>query len=429
MTAELTVTNQRVRHLLRRMRTRRSSGGFTLIEMIIAMMAGLVIAGSAFLLARNATTFFRAESEISTAQLGTMIGMTRLQGDLRRAGFQTMDNVQVSKMIDASLCGSFGAWPAGMKELASIQINENDNGDPDSLMFANGRTPDALIIGGMFGTTEQFTIHTMAAGSTGGWDIWLQDDGAMWRTELAAANPLTMLDDIFVAGRFLRIVDSEGHEAYGVISGLNMTGTHPRVSLEPTPTVPTKGADGVCGCTLPCIGNLVNPIVRYRYDIRLVEGVYAAYSGLYASASHSQVASHKGETPVARTELVRVELDADDAEIATSLEVLAEYAVDLKFGITEAQPGGSPDAIPTIVRHPIGAASVYTIGASLTGGGMPERIRAVQIRLSTRSSKRDRDVALSTGGGGLLRFSLGTGLGFARMRTLVADVALPNVGG
>ncbi|MBW2458910.1 MAG: prepilin-type cleavage/methylation domain-containing protein, partial [Deltaproteobacteria bacterium] len=243
--------------------------------------------------------------------------------------------------------------------------------------------------------------------------------------------PATMLNEVFKVGRYLRIVDSEGHEAYGVISGLVMTGTFPRVSVAPTPAVPTKETSGgVCGCTQPCVGNLVNPVVRHLYDLRTVNpALYPQYAGLFAAAGHDMQARHKGEVVIPRTELVRVELDADDNEMPTTLEVLAEYAVDLKFGLTEAIPAGPVGGIPTLVRHPIGTAPVYAIAAPLASNGTPERIRAVQIQLSIRSAKRDRDVAIAGPGGGLLRFSLGLGRGFARMRTLTADVALSNVDG
>ncbi len=437
MTAPLHLHQAPRRPLACRLGARRRRRGFTLIEMLIAMMAGLLIAGAAFLLARNATTFFQAETSITTAQFASMVGMTRMQAELRRAGLQTLDNVQIPPSAGGKLCGSTGSWPAGMQELASVQIRQNgsvlDNGDPDGLfaLADNQRTPDSLVLGGMAGTTEHFAIQALYNGSGGGWDILLQDDGAMWRTRLAAANPATMLNDIFVVGRFLRIVDSEGRSSYGVISGITMSGNLWRVSVGAIPAVPTKSTtSGLCGCTPPCVGNLVNPVVRYRYDIRPVDsGTYPQYAGLFAAATHNMQARHKGEVPVARTELVRVELDANDVEINASLEVLAEYAVDLKFGITEAIPGGPAATTPTLVRHPIGSAPVYAIAAPLSSNGTPERIRAVQIQLSIRSAKRDRDVGIVGPGGGLLRFSLGQNRGFARMRTLTADVALPNADG
>ena len=130
----------------------------------------------------------------------------------------------------------------------------------------------------------------------------------------------------------------------------------------------------------------------------------------------------------ARTELVRVELDADGAELDDTLEVVAEYAVDLKFGLTSASPGPTP----VVTRYAIGEPEVYEIAAALDAGGTPERIRSLTVRLSTRAAIRDRERGLpAPSEGGLLRFQLGPNPsdGFARMRTLVNEVSLPNLAG
>ena len=94
--------------------------GFTLVELLVAMRAGVLVAMAAFLLARNATKFFQLESRISAAQFANMIGLNRLKTDLSRGGFLASANVNDDPLI----CGKSN-WPAGLNELAAIRIEQN----------------------------------------------------------------------------------------------------------------------------------------------------------------------------------------------------------------------------------------------------------------------------------------------------------------
>jgi hypothetical protein len=92
----------------------------------------------------------------------------------------------------------------------------------------------------------------------------------------------------------------------------------------------------------------------------------------------------------------------------------------------------------TLERFAIGPGDVYsTAGLVTVPAARPERVRAVQVRLVTRGTEIDREVGLAPpSGGGLFRFWL-TGrkdaddnpLDFVRVRSLGADVALPNQAG
>lgn len=422
----MTADRQSLKGRIRRARAAARRRGFTLIEMMVSLAAGLLISAAAFLMARNASRFFQSESGITSAQFQLVVGMTRMQADLRRASFMTTPNVDV----DSRLCGGTSGWPAGMLEMTGIHIQENGSAvrhpADHNLSVYNGLTPDALIVGGVFGTTEQFAVQAIQDGG-GGLTVYLQEDGAMWRTRDKVAQGGPALTDIFRPGRYLRVIDTEGRFGYGIITGVNPANPNPQITLSGTPSLPTRSSTGVCGCEGFCTGAIANPVVRMLYDLRTLDlSTYPQYEGLYARSGHAESSYHRGPAEPSRTELVRVELDQNGDEIPLSLEVLAEYAVDLKFGITrDTALAGQP---PNLVREPIGDNAVYTTAALLAGGGTPETIRGVQIRFSTRASRRDRERGLNPIGtdAGLLRFGLGADLGFVRMRTLLSDVQLPN---
>lgn len=409
-------------------RRRSAERGFTLVELIVSLTAGILIAAAAFLLARNSSRFFQHEAGITAAQFGSVIGMSRLQADLRRAGYLGSPHAAT----DPSRCGDTGSWPTGLQDLAGISILEGGSVAADATNLAlstlNGLNPDAVIIGGMFDSTEQFAVDVLSDGGSGTFVVQLQNDGAVARTQVAATQGAAGLDAVFAPGRFLRIVDQEGRMGFGVITGATQASGRWQIAMAATPALPTRAVNGTCGCEGFCTGAVVNPVSRVRYDLRRIDtSTHPEYAPLYAKGFHDVSTYHRADNEVVRTELVRVELAADGSEIDGSLELLTEYAVDLKFGITREVPQNPPAEVPVLAQEPIGGANVYTVANTPLGGGTPELIRSVQVRLTTRAARKDREVDIAaTSGGGLLRFSLGINRGYARVRTLVSDIALVN---
>lgn len=422
-------------------RSLRSSGrrGFTLVELLIAMAAGLVVATAALVLARNASRFFQHEARFSATHLGAMLGMNRLTTDLQRAAFLSSPNVKA----DTRICGD-KAWPEGMKRLAGITIRKNGSYAAHAADLvqseANGLRPDSVIIGGAFGTNELFDVQGFRDNGGMGWTVSLQGDSfAMGRTIERAAEGGPDFPTIFRAGRLLRIATPHNSKpyVYGAISGIQQLG--PRkidVRLEPIPALPALDVYK-CGVSAGTANSYANPVSRVLYEIRSLKG-HPQYGPLVASIS-PEVTGDDG-----RTELVRVELDAYNNEMPDTLELIAEYAVDLKFGISTAVLDGAGQ--PVVQRYAIDDPALYPIAEDIfDNGGDPELIRSVQVRLSTRTRAPDRDVGLEFTAGGQprrLRFLIpgvvpgvnaltdtipaGAPPVFARMRTLHAEVALPN---
>ncbi|MGK4006392.1 prepilin-type N-terminal cleavage/methylation domain-containing protein [Sorangium sp. So ce1036] len=447
-------------------RTRASrERGFTLVELLVAMAAGLTVSMAAFLLSKNATRFFQNEARASASHLAATLGLNRIVADLQRAAHQSSPNVQ----RDPFLCGDIDTWPEGLKRLAGVTIVQDGSmgGSGVDQLTANGLSPDALIIGGSFNTTEQFYFNSINC-TAGGCVVNIDPfSGAVQRTLARANGGGASLNDIFRPNRFLRLkILGQSKYMYGVIQGTTVAGDPVntiQVTLMATYGLPQLQAFGDCGVTTGFngTGGFANPVSRVRYDIRSLIG-HASYGALVGPAypgdpaAAADVERMTGDS--GRTELVRVELDENGGEIPATLELVAEYAVDLKFGIVTAEESGLPGVTnPQLTRYPITAtnnAAVYDrAGDNTTAGAVPERIRAVQVRLSTRTRAPDRDVNLPfdaddpagpvTGPDGRrYRFLIpgvvdgvstldntppaGSPPVYARMRTLYADVALPN---
>jgi len=431
----------------------RSRRGFTLVELMVSMTAGLLVAGAAMVLARGASRTFQQEVRITSAQLAATLGMSRLAADLQRAAFLSSPNVK----RDPTVCSNnFVNWPVGLNALTGISIVEGgsvsdaSNGSIQQSVD-NGLNPDSLVIGGAFSATEPFDTRLIQQEVAGTYTVYLAiDSGPLARARTAqneggepiCATALAPNTGIFRAGRFLRIDTGEKFQ-YGLITGCTDSGTEVILTLAGQPPL---YFDDDLQCAMVGLGrHRVNPVSRVRWTLRNMRG-HARYGALVAPPADATEALMTGDgdpssfNQPGRTELVRVELDADGNEIEdraetnpalSTLEIVTEYAVDLKFGVTSTVTNS---IAPTLTRRAIGDAAGYVVALPNSDAtGAPERIRSIGVRLSTRARVPDRNQPL-TGGlvGNIGRFSL-TGvpgeLTYARMRTLQAEVALQNQSG
>jgi type II secretory pathway pseudopilin PulG len=463
-----------------------ASRGFTLIELMIATVAAMLVTMAAFLLSRGASRFFQNEARISTAQLAVSIGMNRLVADIQRASFMSSPNISndaSSLPKDRAVCPPAGGFAPNFNTIAGIAITKGgslSDAIVNRTSAVNGLNPDRIQIVGTFGTTEQFPVQAIVPGASGGtYNIFLQpNSAAYWRARgnVDAANAAGAGNDplslIFRTGRAIRIVDQAGNHEYGLITAFTPNNGAPFIAVGATPQLVQKTPNTSCGFVGFCVGCLVNPVARVQYDLRSLQALDPANP---ARAVYNDMLT-AGQDPARntvtaddlRTELVREEFSFDNngAAILGTLEVVAEYAVDLKFGLTviNGQPGGNPGAGlnggGAYVRYPIQIATGDTGDVARVAGpvtlatSQPERIRAVQVRLATRTRAPDResDVPFFTGqaacnpgqlaasdgcqgaDGRRTRFnvtdvapgSFGSKTRYARVRTQYADVVLPN---
>lgn len=406
--------------------------GFTLIELMVALTVGLLVSLAAMTLSKNATTFFQNETRMSGAQLSVTLGMNRLQQDISRAAYLSSPNAA----SDPFTCGDQAAWPVGLASLAGVRILQGGSVamNPAALAqsVANGLSPDAIVLGGSFAVSEHFVTQRIASAPGGHTVELLMNHGSMARLIQAG----TSLEDIFVTGRIVRITNGTDRAHYSVISGLNVVGDPPTavsVQLGNAPALPTATV-GLCGLVLDAPqGYRMSVISRVRYEIRSIAGhpTYGALVGLPATGNAFQNATaaaslvNLGEA--LRTELTRTELFADDADDDlvpdNPMEVVSEFAVDLRAGITQQAQG----IAAAVTRMPITEPANLAIGAV-----DPERIRAVEVRLTVRARAPDRFSPIGADpAGGARRFlvinnAASTGNRYARTRTVYSDMGLPN---
>lgn len=390
--------------------------GFTLVELLVALTGALIVSISVFTAVKHTSGLYQRESRVATAQLATVVGFERLRADIARAGFMASPYARRDPLI----CGTPIAdptWPARLKDMTSIMIE--DETPVPAVAAANGLAPQRITLAGNYSSAEAIPVRNVVT-DAGAYQVYLQLlSGPLARLGFSAAAPnkQTILESVFPIGRAVRIVDKSGRHHYGTIRAV-VSDPLPVLTLAPdSPTLKFR-ADSDIGCGLRGeeTGALINTVNFIRYRVGTLRAD-ARYQPAYAVDTNA--AKDDG-----RTELIREELDLSGLPFANSAELVAEYAVDLRFRVTVA---ASQTSTLTYVQQAdlggwVGPAD------SLSAGQGPQLVRSVHTWLSVRSREADRESNISVTSGPLFRVGLGAAgaAPFARMRTLQARIALPN---
>ena len=421
-------TSRVLKALSSRVNTETNLRGFTLVELLVAIAAGSLVATAAVLLSKNAVRLFQEESRMSYAQVAVANGMSRLGLDLEHAGRNSTKNPRT----DQRVCFlGLADWPVGMRRLAPVHIEQL----PDLPQNAgNDIRNERITIAGDMDSGDNWVMNSTlpsAAGTT----IVLQPQSRSVRrlSALMQNGDITpRLQEIFRVGRILHI-EGPTNDYFGRIRGFAAGGGAVidtiTVALETTPTVPMQ-PQSLLPCAIKGFGSgfPVHVISRVRYEVRPV--INNANFADYVLPLNPVTGDNT------RTELMRAELAPDDTIMAGTEELITEFAIGMRFGLTALAITSQPDN-PILERFPITDPTPNTQIFTVAGpaddlGSRPESIRAVQVRLSTRSRAPDRPTGLAGQPGKPYRFLIGTATGserFARVRTLEREFNLINMKG
>lgn len=492
---------------------RRGQGGFTLIELAVSLVAGLMVAMAVMGVSKEATNTFHEEIRVAGAEMGLRIAMERIRLDLQRAAFMGTGNLVGDPLIarQSSYVGTApnlsnftgASVPYSLLNLSGIALHPqgasvlNDAGEKSQITSTpNNLAPDSIDIGGNFSSSDEYAAKVMWGPQAGpgscpavatvaialematpaGWRIRNAETAA---STMPGYQPGIALQAAFHPGSsttsqfLLRLTDSTGRYQYllGATGGIGLTTCYdpPTASamiyLSPFSTIwktsDTGGLGGVGGFAAGLV--TVSPLQVVRWDIQTPAQLAATAPTASAAYMYNQTGA--GVNDPSDFLLTRSYLDFSNACSAgapcpvdpLTTEVVAEYAVDMKFGLTVdsyLNPACSsfpcPTAAPQYPQNPllnyaldaVIATNPYAAQTAVayTPNIGPQRVRSVQVRLGMRSPFGDRGVTLApevlpapASASYLYRYKLdATALhyqaatAFARVRESTTEVNLPN---
>lgn len=507
------------RHARRAARARaRRSRGFTLVELVISLVAGLIVAMAVMGVSKEATNTFHEEVRVAGAEMGLRIAMERIRLDLGRAAFMGTGNLAGDPLVAraANYVGTSpnlsnfvgGSIPYSLQWLSGITLRpeqasvlQDANGKAQLTQAANNLQPDSIDIAGNFSSSDEYAASIVwnppSAGACAataaislemttpaGWRIRNAETAASTTSGYkagqalqAAFHPGASITSSFL----LKLNDQSGHSQYlvscpggiGVSTTYSPIGTVPTAMIYLSPvskilsTNDTGGVGGVAGFAAGWV--TVSPLEIARWDIETPAQLTTQVATAVVPASYIYNQTATGAIDGSDFLLTRSYLDMSAnctsstpcAPDPDTVEVIAEYAVDLKFGLTvdsvvnplctgpTAFP--CPQTAPTYTGSPLlnyrmdsltsTTNNAYTAQtAAYTGGIGPQRIRDVQVRVGVRGPFGDRAVDISMpstssalSNGYLLRYKLDNSAlhynaanPYARVRETTAEVGLPN---
>jgi Tfp pilus assembly protein PilW len=448
------------------LRARRLEAGFTLVELTVALAAGLIVALGIVSLSKEATRTFHEEVRSSAAEASLRTAVDRLRADLQRAGYMSTGNITADNMIAKAPGGTnidnVDKSLKGLRRLSSIYLQDQGSFVSNALAMSAWQSPalapDMVDIGGNMSSSEQFDVQLINPANGTCTQILLSAvSPAIYRIASAglgttaasqelrnafAPEPAGLTDQFIV-----RLVDDTGRSQYlatcARADSAGFTGTQPFLWVDTTLTPILKASDTKTVGGVSGFGSgraWVNPVQIVRWEITS-STLEAATMAQYANALDNQSTAY-GTIDATKYDLLRSYVGANGNVIPQTSEVVAEYAVDLKlaFSVDNTTQGALAPSIVTYAfedtHNAAWAYDVSTKAASTTG---PQRIRSVRARIVTRAAQADRTVNVPVTNYGAQPFlyrycvnatpSCATSdatLRWARGRTVTTEVSLPN---
>lgn len=437
----------------------RLARGFTLVELMVSLVAGLIIAMAAVGLAKTASTTFYEQARLMSVESTTRSAAERLRADLGRVSYMSTGNIRLARndsatvpfgqKISHSVGGSTSRYGAVTANLSGIRIRSGASRTnavistagaegANALSTNNGLKPDAIEITGNLTSDDSYQATWLGSGTDGacgGPHLTMKRDAdAAVRRLLNASDPDKAVKAVFrpVAANAVdylaRIVDMRGCQHYVPVCDAGGDATSAFIDLRADATGAAILSTVQDGST--CGGNIgemftVSPVHHVRWYIGPNTDARLATDTIVDATDN-------------KFNLYREMLDANYAPLPNATpEIVAEYAIDLKFGIVVENPGPpvSLDVLDLDSDNGGGNVDKWT-GAASAATSNPQRVRSVRFRIAVRAAVPDRTANLIVPPGApyLSRYCLENATPanckkFARVRTLVSEVALTNQAG
>jgi prepilin-type N-terminal cleavage/methylation domain-containing protein len=347
-----------------------AKAGFTLVELMIALVAGAFAVSAVYYLNGVSSRAFSEQMRVSETQMSLRSAMEQLRRDFTRAGYLATPDSNLSPNCDGTLGG------VADRRVRAVQIaydgsNVSTNSDVQALLGApttNSTRADLVDLWGNFATADAYLVDPNLTTST---KIYFQITSEAFRRSFydpAPANAVAAYNGgrfaaVFVAKRMVR-VEHNGRYFYRDIVSVDSTLTGP----------PSVTIAALPGCFEPTGWSAISPMVHYQY--RLESDATADLARLKVPTANAMIGSR-------RTMLVRREWrdgTSTTAPEANTSHLLLDYAVE--FSVDAVYNTAAALARPTW-----GFSQNGNVTTQSTNG--PSAFRSLLVTLTARSPETD----------------------------------------
>ncbi|RLB39951.1 MAG: hypothetical protein DRH30_09120 [Deltaproteobacteria bacterium] len=439
-----------------------AKSGFTLIELMVAMVVGLTAITSMYSLGAAMSRQFYEEQRVGTSQGTSRVAIMELRRDISRAGLFGSPNGGLESTCDAT-APTLPKLGGGTLPMGAIQYYADEDLavlDPET---ANaGVHADRLRVLTSLYLTDQLLVHSA---STAGDVIVLQDGNQAYRRTFSwgqTAGPFTsgaapkyLTGDLdwnsawagetaswkgiaqngaraFQTGSVLHIETPEGRHFFRSVFGKKgNTQNEVRIELDSSDPLPVGTAclpGAAEGATIAPL-QWVEYAVVDPYDDTEVGGDFMNMASVFfiGTDPNNPAANLASDGGVSTFELpnrvlVRRILDSSSGNVRlNSTQVIAEFVSNFQVSFVLDTGSGTGSAAVSENSH-TGTRDEATINAN------PQQVRSVIIELGIRNPLEDATVDYASMTDAGTRFEVDTAqAGSARVRKMRIEVPLMNV--
>jgi prepilin-type N-terminal cleavage/methylation domain-containing protein len=431
---------------IKRARRTRRARGFTLVELMISLVMGLIIALAAVGLAKTSTTTFYEQARISGVEANVRAASERLRNDLSRASYMSTPNIQWDTKL-AKIPGAVGDpyRIVNLQNLQGLRIAPATTIRAHAFSTKNVMTPQEVFISGNLTSDDVYRgqLETADGAGCGGAKVRITADAdpavrRLFNGETTATGRVKMAQIAFMPGEVVpasatppaadyavQVMDMRGCFHYMEICGIEDASTAQpntvRLLLKGGILTTADTLGDVCGARV-LEEVAIAPIQRVRWNLAVESDARRIDTTLDGTGAPNKF------------NLYRQLLASDGATTVGPPELIAEYAVDLKLGlIVDSSTAGTPPVFTNVDFEADDALFGQWAGlaSASTKAVGPHHIRSVRYRLAFRAPFPDRraDLPMPSGPPYISRYCMGTDdpcVDYARVRTVISEVALLN---
>jgi prepilin-type N-terminal cleavage/methylation domain-containing protein len=435
--------------------------GFTLIELMVAMVVGLTAITSVYSLGAAMSKQFYEEQRLATSQGTSRVAIMELRRDISRAGLFGTPNGTLESTFDTSPPGlplyGGGTGPMGAFQYyrdadTSTTVDNSSTNNPNpgthadrlrvltSLYLTDQLLVQSTSIAGdvvVLQSGNQAYRRTFAWGQTAGpftsgtaptYLTGALDWNSAWSGETASWKGIAQKGArAFQTGSILHVETPEGRHFFRSVFG-KKGNTQDEIRIEITPALPVGTAclpGAAEGSTLAPL-QWVEYAVVDPFNASEVGSDFFDFDGMFfidldptnpAFNLKNTTASDLRESP--NLVLVRRILDSTNGNVRpNTTQVIAEFVTNFEVSFL-LDNKTSPGAAPVLALEPRNTAQA-------TVNARPEDVRAVIINLGIRNPVEDNTVEYQADGG--TRYEAKSGQkGAARVRQMEIEIPVMNV--
>jgi prepilin-type N-terminal cleavage/methylation domain-containing protein len=370
------------------------TAGFTLVEMMVALVAGAMAVTSIYFVSASSSRHFQEQQRVAQTQMSLRMAMEQIRRDFSRAGYLGTPDSQREQQ-----CVAPGS---------RIQAIDMVNGAFTGLLtnaVMNGVQADRVLLTGNFATGDAYlAIGTNANGN----QIFLQKTWQGFRRSFGDPADDALFQQVFAAGRWVHLTTQDGNHFFAQILSSDAASSPPSIQINTS--LPVGSA-----CFQIGAGATIAPVMRIEYAV-LNSAI--AGSPVNTLRTTNTIAGLNGPTLIRRE--VSVTGGRASVPVANTERIVAEYLADFDVDfVVNTAAAGLPVAL------------AFDDDDDAEMAATPYNVRSAVVRLSVRTALEDERFPFvpRAAGAPLTRYEVNTaaGTGAARVRTETSEFLLPNV--